>query len=68
MNATIIDGITVLTPADGRYLTNGSTYSQRVFLGAHGSAERWAEVDSIPCADEDVDADAALAEIAEVIG
>lgn len=53
MTSTIINGITVLTPAEGKYLTNGETYSQKVYLGKNGSPSDWREVDSIPDEDED---------------
>ena len=35
----------VLTAAEGKWLTNGSTYSQQVWLGCVDSAENWSEVD-----------------------
>ena len=52
MTTTIINGITVLAPAEGKYLTNGETYSTKVYLGKHASAADWQEVDAISGADE----------------
>lgn len=46
MMTKTINGITVLTPAEGKYLTNGGTYSQKVYLGKNGSPDDWREVDS----------------------
>lgn len=42
-----IKGMTVLTPSEGKYLTNGETYSTKVYLGKNASADDWWEVDSI---------------------
>lgn len=52
MMTIISNDITILTPEDGLYLTNGETYSTKVYLGKNASAEDWWEVDSIP-EDED---------------
>ena len=46
-------GIRILTPAEGRYLTNGETYSEKVYLGKNASPDDWWEVDSIPDVPED---------------
>lgn len=46
-------GIRVLTPDDGRYLTNGETYSTKVYLGKNASPDDWREVDEIPEIDDD---------------
>ena len=35
----------VLRPAEGKWLTNGSTYSQEVWLGVNDSADNWHEID-----------------------
>jgi hypothetical protein len=35
----------VITPEDGKWLTNGQTYSQQVWLGVRDSLENWREVD-----------------------
>lgn len=42
-----IKGMTVLTPSDGKYLTNGETYSAKVYLGNNAFESDWWEVDSI---------------------
>ena len=39
-----IDG-NIITPEDGKWLTNGQTYSQQVWLGVRDSVENWREVD-----------------------
>ena len=36
--------IRVLTASDGMVLTNGETYSTKVFLGIHDSPENWREI------------------------
>lgn len=36
--------LTVLEPDDGMVLTNGETYSTRVYLGVGDSVENWREV------------------------
>lgn len=59
MTKTIINGITVLTPAEGKWLTNGETYSQRVYLGKNSTPSDWWEVDS-PEADPELTAEEAL--------
>ena len=41
-------GIRILIPSEGKYLTNGETYSTKVYLGKNASADDWWEVDSIP--------------------
>lgn len=35
----------VLTADEGKWLTNGQTYSQQVWLGVRDSIENWHEVD-----------------------
>lgn len=35
----------IITPDDGKWLTNGQTYSQQVWLGVRDSIEKWHEVD-----------------------
>lgn len=47
---------TILTPAEGKYLTNGETYSTKVYLGKEASPDDWWEVDEIPeeAADEEL--------------
>lgn len=41
-------GIRILTPAEGKYLTDGETYSTKVYLGKNASPDEWREVDGIP--------------------
>ena len=36
--------IIVLEPDEGYTLTNGETYSKRVYLGINDSAENWREI------------------------
>lgn len=48
MTMTERNGLKILTPAEGKYLTNGETYSQTVYLGKFDSADSWTEVDEIP--------------------
>ena len=38
----------IITPAEGKYLTNVTVYSDQVYLGIHDSPENWYEVDEIP--------------------
>lgn len=37
----------VLRPAEGKLLTNGSTYSKQVWLGINDSVNNWHEVDEV---------------------
>jgi len=37
--------VRVITPADGKVLTNGEVYSVCVYLGAEDTPDRWYEVD-----------------------
>lgn len=46
-------GIRILTPSNGKYLTNGETYSTKVYLGKSATPEGWWEVDEIPYEPED---------------
>ena len=49
MKVEIIDGITVVSPVEGKYLTNGEVYSDsRVYLGILDSPDNWTEVDENP--------------------
>ena len=34
-----------MTAAEGKWLTNGSTYSRQVWLGVRDSVDNWREVD-----------------------
>ena len=38
-----IDG-NIITPDDGKWLSNGQTYSQQVWLGTMDSPSNWSEV------------------------
>lgn len=58
-------GIRILTPSDGKYLTNGETYSTKVYLGKNASPEDWWEVDEIP--DETEDPELTDSEALEII-
>ena len=54
MTMTITEkNIRVLLPTEGKYLTNGETYSQKVYLGKNASENDWWEVDSIPDDEDD---------------
>lgn len=46
-----IDG-NIITPDAGKWLTNGQTYSQQVWLGVRDSVENWWEVDESEVPDE----------------
>ena len=46
-------GIRVLTPGEEKYLTNGETYSTKVYLGKNASPNEWREVDEIPAEEDD---------------
>ena len=61
-------GIRVLTPDEGKYLTNGETYSTKVYLGKNASPDEWREVDEIPAEEDDDEASEAdyLAALAEL--
>ena len=37
--------IIILTPSQGKVLTNGETYSRKVYLGVNDSPENWTEID-----------------------
>lgn len=52
-------GLTILESENGKWLTNGETYSQRVFLGKNGSPADWRDVDS-PNEDPELTAEEAL--------
>ena len=56
MTTQIINGMTVLTADSGKYLHNGDTYTDSVYLGIYDSAENWEEVDTIPDAVDTPDA------------
>ena len=36
--------ITVIEASEGMTLTNGETYSKRIYLGTHDSPENWYEI------------------------
>lgn len=46
-----IDG-NIITPEEGKWLTNGQTYSQQVWLGVRDSVDNWHEVDESDVPDE----------------
>ena len=60
-------GIRVLTPDEGKYLTNGETYSTKVYLGKNASPDDWREVDEIPEIDETEDPELTAEEALEII-
>lgn len=37
--------IIILEPSEGKVLTNGETYSRKVYLGINDSPDNWAEID-----------------------
>lgn len=47
------NGIRVLTPSDGMFLFNGTTYSQRVYLGINASPDDWTEASEMTEQKED---------------
>ena len=55
-NITNENGIRVLTPADGMYLFDGTTYSQLVYLGKNASPDDWVEVSEKPELEDDEEA------------
>lgn len=60
-------GIRILTPSDGKYLTNGESYSTKVYLGKNASPDDWREVDEIPEIDETEDPELSAEEALEII-
>ena len=69
MMTETINGMAVLTPSGGKYLTNGETYSTKVYLGKNASESDWWEVDSVPdeVDDPELTAEETLAELMEVL-
>lgn len=47
MIITYEGGLTILTPENKAYLSDGETYSQKVYLGKYDSAENWYETDDV---------------------
>lgn len=45
MKTTIINGVRLITPDDGKVLTNGQVYSDGVYLAARADEHDWTEVD-----------------------
>lgn len=47
--------LTALEPEDGYTLTNGETYSKRVYLGINDNADNWREIpdEEVPKTEED---------------
>lgn len=58
-----------ITAAEGKLLTNGSVYSEQVYLGIHDSPDNWREVDEADAITEDppTDDEADLAEAARIL-
>ena len=50
------NGTRVMTPDEGKYLTNGETYSTKVYLGKNANPDEWREVDEIPAEEDDDEA------------
>lgn len=51
------NGIRILEPSEGKWLYNGETCSDRVYLGKNADASAWTEVDEyIEPSSEDEDA------------
>ena len=49
MKVEIINGITVVSPTEKKYITNGEAYSDSgVYLGNLDSPDNWSEVDTTP--------------------
>lgn len=42
----------VLTPQKGLWLTNGSTYSKKIWMGINDKKENWSEVEESEVPDE----------------
>lgn len=59
------NGTRVMTPDEGKYLTNGETYSTTVYLGKNASPDEWREVDAIP--DEADDPELSAEEALDII-
>ena len=47
MIITTEGGVTVLMPENKAYLSDGETYSQKVYLGKHDSVDNWYETDDV---------------------
>lgn len=64
----IIEG-NVLTAGSGKLLTNGSVYSEQVYLGIYDSPDNWREVDEADAITDDppTDDEADLAEAARIL-
>ena len=62
MTTQTINGMTVLMADNGKYLHNGDTYTDSVYLGIYDSAENWEEVDTVPDAVDTPDADTLTAQ------
>lgn len=45
---TTNEGVRYLTPSENKYLTDGNSYSDLVYLAANASPDDWYEVDEIP--------------------
>lgn len=57
----IENGIRILEPSDGKWLFNGETCSDKVYLGKNADASAWTEVDEyIEPSDTGEDEDATI--------
>lgn len=57
----------VITAAEGKLLTNGEVFSEKVYLGIYDSPDNWREVDAADAADAITDDEADLAEAARIL-
>lgn len=69
MKQYIIDGITILEPEDGMSLTDGDTYSKKVFLGKGASVSQWSDIDDkyVPASDEQQSAENDMAAVLDIM-
>ena len=44
MKIEVKNGVMVLTPDDAKVLTNGDTFSNKVYLGINDSSDNWWEI------------------------
>lgn len=44
MKLEIINNIRVITPDDGMWITNGDTFSDKVYLGVNADINEWSEI------------------------
>ena len=48
----MIQNENILTPSEGKWLTNGETFSQQVWLGINDTKENWYEINDSEVPDE----------------